>query len=78
MSINLNIEVNFIKIFHLFRINFTNSASILIDIFINCNIKINLIKFFCSFCVNNSLFNDNINLFCNVNNNFVFNNKIFS
>ena len=77
MSINLNIEVNFVKIFCLFRVNFANSASILIDILVNCNIKINLIKFFRSFCVNDSSSDDNVNLFYNVNNNFIFNDEIF-
>ena len=78
MSINLNIEIDFVKISRLFRVNSTNFTLILIDIFVNCNIKINLIEFFRSFYVNNFSFDDNINLICNVDNNFIFNNKIFS
>ena len=76
MSINLKIEINLVKIFRLFRVSLTNFASTLIDIFVNCNMKINLIEFFYSFCVNDFSFDDNINLFCNVNNNFVFNDEI--
>ena len=78
MSVSLNIEVNFVKIFRLFRVNFMNFASILINIFINYNTKINLIEFSRSLCVNNSLFDDNVNLFCNVDNNLIFNDEIFS
>ena len=78
MSIHLNIEVNFVKIFRLFRVNSMNFILILIDIFVNYNTKINSIKFSCLFYVDDFLFNDNVNLFCNVDNNFVFNDKIFS
>ena len=78
MSINLNIKASFVKVFRLFRVNFANFASILIDICVNYNIKVNLIEFPRSFCVNDFSFNDNINLFYNINNNLIFNNKIFS
>ena len=76
MSINLNIEINFVKIFHLFRVNFINFASILIDIFVNYNTRINLIEFFRSFYISNFSFDDNVNLFCNVDNNLIFNDEI--
>ena len=77
MSINLNIEVNFVKISRLFRVSSTSSASILIDISVNYNTKINLIVFFRSLCVSDFSFNDNVNLFYNVDNNLIFNDKIF-
>ena len=77
MSINLNIKVNFVKIFRLFRVSSTNFTSILIDIFVNYNTKVNSIKFFRSLCVSDFSFDDNINLFCNIDNNFVFNDEIF-
>ena len=75
MLINLNIEINFIKIFHLFGVNFMNSASILINISVNYNTKINSIKFFRLLCVNDFSFNNNINLFYNIDNNLIFNDK---
>ena len=78
MSISLNIEVNFINIFYLFRVSSTSSALILIDIFVNYNTKVNLIEFFRSFCVNDFSFDDNVNLFYNIDNNFVFNDEILA
>ena len=78
MSISLNIEINFIKVFRLFRVSSTSFTLILINIFINYNTKINSIEFFRSLCVNDSSFNNNINLFYNVNNNLIFNDEIFS
>ena len=77
MSINLNIEINFVKIFYLFRVNSTNFASILINTSVNRDTKVNLIEFFRSLCVNDFLSDDNINLFCNVDNNLIFNDEIF-
>ena len=77
MSINLNIKINFIEIFYLFRVSLINFTLILIDIFVNYNTKINLIEFFRLLCVNNFLFNNNVNLFYNVDNNFLFYNEIF-
>ena len=64
-----------LKIF--FHINFANFALILINTSVDYNIKINLIKFFYLFYVHNFSLNNNINLFCNINNNLMFNNKIF-
>ena len=78
MSVSLNIEINFVKIFRLFRVSFTSFASILIDIFVNYDTKINLIKFFRSFYINEFSFDDSVNLFYNINNNFIFNDEIFS
>ena len=70
MSINLNIEINFVKIFRLFRVSFMNFALILINTFVNYNTKVNSNEIFHLFCVNDSLFDDNVDLFCNINNNF--------
>ena len=78
MSISLNIETSFVKIFHLFRVNFMNFASILIDISVNYNIRISLIEFFRSFCVSDFSLDDNVNLFYNIDNNLIFNDEIFS
>ena len=77
MSISLNIEVNFVNISRLFRISFASFVSNLIDIFVNCNTKTSLIEFFRSFCFSDFSFDDNINLFYNVDNNEIFNDKIF-
>ena len=66
-----------INIFRLFCLSFASFALKLIDIFINYNINVNLTKFFRSFRVINFLFDDNVNLFCNVNSNIIFNDEIF-
>ena len=78
MSINLNMRINSINTFRLFRVNFASSALNLIDTSANCNIKVNSTEFFRSLCVNDSSFNNSVNLFCNVDNNLIFNDKIFS
>ena len=76
MSISLNIEASSINISRLFQISFASFASNSIKISVNYNIKINSIEFFCSFCVSDSSFDDSANLFYNVNNDVIFNNKI--
>ena len=74
---NLKIETSSANIFRLFRINSTNFASILINISVNNNIKISLTKFFRLLSDNNFSVNNNVNLFCNINNNFIFNVETF-
>ena len=78
MSISLNMKANFVNMFRLFRISFANFASNLINISVNYNTKINLIKFLYLLCVNNSSFDDNVDLFYNVDNNVIFNDETFS
>ena len=63
-------RTNFTNMFRLFRI-------IWIDTSVDYNIKINSIKFFHMLCVNDFLFNNSINLFCNIDSNVIFNDKIF-
>ena len=77
MSVSLNIEVNSANIFRLFYVNLMNFASILINTSANYNTKVSLTEFFRLFCISNFSFNDNVNLFCNIDNNFVFNVEIF-
>ena len=77
MLVNLNIEINFVKISRLFRVNLMNFVSILIDTSVNYNTKVNLIEFFHLFCVNDFSFDNSVNLFYNVDNNFIFNNEVF-
>ena len=77
MSINLNMKSNFINMFRLFHVNFANSVSNLIDISVNYNMKVNSIEFFPSFCVSDFSFNNNVNLFCNIDSNVIFNDEIF-
>ena len=76
MLINLNIKINSVNISRLSRVSFSNFTLNLIDTSVNCNTKINLIKFSHPFCVNDFSFDDNVNLFYNINSNVIFNNKI--
>ena len=53
-----------------------------VNVKIEISSKIKEFEFFCLFCVienslRNLLINDNVNLFCNVDNKQVFNNKVF-
>ena len=77
MLISLNIEVNFVNIFYLFRISLISFALMLINISINCNIKINSTEFFQSLYVNDFMFDDNVNLFCNADSNLNSTSKSF-
>ena len=63
--------------FRLFRASFASFASDLIDISVNYNTKVNSTEFFCSLHVSDSLSDDNINLFCNVDSNVIFNDEFF-
>ena len=78
MSINLNMKVNFVNIFRLFRVNFASFASNLIDISVNYNTKINSTEFYRSLCVSDSSRDNNVNLFYNIDNNIIFNDEILS
>ena len=78
MSVSLNIEANSAKIFRLFRVSSTSFASILIDTSVNCNTEVSSTEFFRSFYVSDSSSDDNVNLFCNVDSNLIFNDEIFS
>ena len=62
--------------FRLFRASFASSTSNLIDISANCNIKVNSTEFFRSLCASDFSFNNNANLFYNVDSNVIFNNEI--
>ncbi len=50
---------------------------LLIKTSISYNIKARLFNIFYLLCANKFLLNNNINLFCNIKSNLVFNNKIF-
>ena len=77
MSTSLNMKANSANMFRLFRVNFASFASNLIDISANCNTEVNSIEFSRSLCVSNFSFDDNINLFCNVDSNVIFNEEVF-
>ena len=67
-----------VNMFRLFRVSFASSVLNLIDISVNYNTKVSSIEFFRSLCVSDFSFDDNINLFCNVDNNVIFSDKVFS
>ena len=77
MSINFNIEINSVNIFRLFYVSLISFAKILINIPVKNNMKINSIQLSRLFCVSNSSFNNNVNLFYNINSNLIFNVEIF-
>ena len=67
------------RIFILFadNVSSTSFTSILINISADYKTKVSSTKFFHLLCVRNFSFNNNVNLFCNVDNNFMFNVEIF-
>ena len=78
MSISLNIEANSVNMSRLFRVSFASFALNLIDTSVNCNTKISSTEFFRPLYISDFSSDDNVNLFCNVDSNVIFNDEIFS
>ena len=66
------------NIFRLFRVSFASSTSDLIDISASCNMRVSSTESSRSLYVSDSSFDDNVNLFCNVDSNVIFSNETFS